>query len=95
MRQSDLLLEKYWVTQSGYFRLATTVALGMGITDGKLLYCYGVAEGNKDKKISTLDFNNRTVYDCFNNPFTADCGSTDMHLPPITIDDRPPPHKRS
>ena len=43
MQQSDLLLEKYWVTQSGYFRLATTVVLGMGIIDGKLLYCHGVA----------------------------------------------------
>ena len=55
MRQSDLSLEKYWVTQSGYFRLATTVALIMGITDGKLLYCHGVAEGNEYKKISTLE----------------------------------------
>ena len=54
MRQPDISLEKYWVTQSGYFRLVTTVALGMGITDGKLLYCHGVAEGNEDKKISTL-----------------------------------------
>ena len=63
MRQSDLFLEKYWLTQSGYFRLATTVALGMGITDGKLLYCHGVAEGNEDKKISTLDYNNSTFYD--------------------------------
>ena len=54
MRQSDISLEKYWVTQSGYFRLVTTVALGMGIADGKLLYCHGVAEGNKDNKISTL-----------------------------------------
>ena len=37
------------------------------------------------------------VYDCFNNTFTADFGSPDMHLPPITIDDRPPPppHKRA
>ena len=90
MRQSDLSLEKYWVTQSGYFRLATTMALGMDITYGKILYCNGVAEGNKDKKISTLKYNNRTVYDCFNNPFTADYGSPAMHLPPITIDDRPP-----
>ena len=91
MRQSDLSLEKYWVTQSGYFILATTVALGMGNTDGKLLYCHGVAEGNKDKKISTLEYNNRTVYDCFNNPFTADCASPAMHIPPITIDDSSPP----
>ena len=72
MQQSNLSLEKYCVTQSGYFGLATTVALGMGITDGKLLYCHGVAEGNKDKKISTLEYNNRKVYDCFNDPFTAD-----------------------
>ena len=63
MRQSDLSLDKYWVTQSGYFRLATTVELGMGITDGKLLHCHGVAEGNEDKKTSTSEYNNRTVYD--------------------------------
>ena len=72
MRQYDLALEKYWVTQSGYFRLVTTMALGMVITYGKLLYCYGVAEVNVDKKVSTLEYNISTVYDCFNNPFTAD-----------------------
>ena len=48
-----------------------------------------------DKKISTLDYNNRTVYDCLNNLFTDNFGSPDIHLPPITIDDRPPPHKRT
>ena len=35
--KSDLVLHKYWVTKSGYFRLATVVVLGMGITYGKLL----------------------------------------------------------
>ena len=43
MRHYDIALEEYWVTQSGYFRLATTVALGMGITDGKppiLSWCF-------------------------------------------------------
>ena len=95
MRQYDLSIEKYWVTQSGYFRLATTVASGIGIKDGEILYCRGVAKGNEDKKISTLEYNNRTVYECFNNPFTADFGSPAMHLPPITTDDRPPPHKRA
>ena len=93
MQQSDLVLEKYWVTHSGYFRLAPTVALGMGITDGKLLYCHGVAEGNVDKKVSTLEHNNRTVYDCFNNPFIDEFGSPDLHLPLITIDDGPRLHK--
>ena len=48
MWKSDISLDKYWVTQSVYFILATTLALGMGITDENLLYCHGVAEGNKD-----------------------------------------------
>ena len=87
MRKSDLALDKYWVTQSGYFRVATTYVLGMGITYGKLLYCHDVAEGNVDKKISTLDYNKKTVYDCFSNPFEADFGIPYLHLPPITIDD--------
>ena len=95
MWQSDIALEKYWLTQSGYFRLETTVKLGMGITDEKILYCHGVAEVNVDKKISTLDYNNRAVYDCFNNPFKSDFGRTDLHLPPITINDIPRSHKRA
>ena len=61
-QQSDLALENYWVTHSRYFRLANTVALGVGITYGKLLYCHGVAEGNVDRKVSTLEDNNRTFY---------------------------------
>ena len=51
MRKSDLALDKYWVTQSGYFRLAITVALGVGITDGKLLFCHGISEQIMDSKI--------------------------------------------
>ena len=55
MRQSDLSLEKYWVSQSGYFRLATYLSMDMGIADGKLLYFHVVAEGNEVKKISILE----------------------------------------
>ena len=60
--QSYIALEKYWVTQSGYFRLETTVELGVCITGVKLLYCPDVAEGNVATKNSTLGYNNRTVY---------------------------------
>ena len=93
MRQYYLKLDKYWATQSGYFRLATTVAFSMGIIDGKLIYCHGVTEENVDKKISTLEYKNWTVYDLCNNPFTAGFVSPDLHLTPIIIDDRPPPKK--
>ena len=95
MCQSDLALDKYWVTQRGYFRLATTVALGMGITDGKIIYCNGVAEGNVDRKISTWEYNNMTVYYCLNNPFTDEFGIPDLNIPPINFDYRPHPHKIS
>ena len=95
MRQSNLVLDKYWVTQSVSFRLATEVELGMGITDRKLLYCNGVSEGNVGRKISTLEYNNRTVYEFFCDPFTDVFGSPYLNLTPITIDDRPLPHKRS
>ena len=50
MRQSDLALEKYCVTQSGYFRLAPTLMLGMYIIDGKILDFNGIAEEIEDKK---------------------------------------------
>ena len=93
--KSDLALEKYWVTHRGYFRLETTVALGMVIKYGKLLYCNGVAEGNVYGKISTLDYNNRSVYDFFNNTFTDEFGSRDLNITPINFDDRPLLHKRS
>ena len=95
IRQSDTALEKYWVTQSGYFRTTTTVELDVGITDGKLLYCHGVAEVNEDKKILTLEYKNRTVHNCFNNPFTDNFGIPDTNLPPINFDDRPRPHNRA
>ena len=88
-------LEKYWVTQSGYFRLATTVDLDMGIIYGKLLDCYGVAEGNEDKKISTFEYNNRTVYDWFNNLFSADLVAQICIYLTSPLMMVPPPHKRA
>ena len=42
MWQSDIVLEKNSVTQSGYFRLVTTVALVMEITYANLLFCHGI-----------------------------------------------------
>ena len=55
MRQSDLALDKYWVTHSLYFRLAATAALDVVITDGELLFCHGISEVNLDKKFSTIE----------------------------------------
>ena len=55
MRQSDLAIDKYWVTHCGYFRLANKVSLGMGITDGKLLLYHRISQDISDKNISTKE----------------------------------------
>ena len=52
MRQSDVALEKYWETQSVYFRIADTVALGMGIKDGRILLCHIISQQSKYNNIS-------------------------------------------
>ena len=70
------------------------MALGMVIIYGKLIYWHVVSEGNMDKEISTMEYNNRTFYDYLNNTFTDDFGSPSLNLPPITTDDRPHLHKR-
>ena len=83
------------MTQSGYFRLATKVELGMSIKDGNLLFCNIISQESEDKNISTKEYNNRTVYDCFNSSFTADFGSPFLNLLPINIDDIPLLYKRA
>ena len=95
MRKSDIALEKKWVTQSGSFRLATTLVFSMGIPDGMLQFCHGISEESVDKTISTKEYNSRTVYKWFNDPFTDNFGIPALNLPPITIDDRPRQHKRA
>ena len=48
-----------------------------------------------DRKISTLEYNNRRVYDCFNNIFTDDCSIPYLNIPPINFNYRPHSHKRA
>ena len=51
MRQYDLDIDKYWVSQSVCFILATTVALIIIIVDGKQIFYHVISERNTDKKI--------------------------------------------
>ena len=89
MRNYDPDLEKYWVTQSGHFRLVTAVELGMGITYGNILFCHGVSyEIIKLKKISLI------VYELFNNNTPVDYSSPYLSITPMPIDDSPRPNKR-
>ena len=48
IRKSELALEKHCVTHNGHFILITTVVLGMGIIDVKILFCCGISKKIKD-----------------------------------------------
>ena len=41
------------------------------------------------------EYNDRKFYDWFNEPFSIYCGSPDLNLPHIPIDDSPRPNKIS
>ena len=63
MQYYGIAPDKYWLTQRGYFRIKTTVELGIDITYRKLLFCHSISEESADNKNSTGDYNIRTVYD--------------------------------
>ena len=50
-RQSDLALEKFWVTQCGLLRLFRTVAMGITITNVWKIFSYGVTRDHYEKLI--------------------------------------------
>ena len=55
-RQLDIALEKFWVTQCGWLRLYTTVAMGTKITNCWKLFCYGIKRDHYDKFIGIREF---------------------------------------
>ena len=50
--QSDMALEKWWVTQCGRIQLCTTVSMGMTINNCWKLFCYGFKRYHYEKLIS-------------------------------------------
>ena len=70
-RQSDLKLEKYWVTQDGYFRLATTL-FGITVTDAWRAYQWHLANNHRHKDQPILEFANILAFDCFENQFSKE-----------------------
>ena len=95
IQKSNICIAKQGVTQSGYFRLSITVALVMGITYAIMLFCNFISDLIRDKKCLIREYNNRAVYDCFNNPFPFDFHIPFFNLPPITLDGSYIPNKIS
>ena len=71
-RKLDLALEKFWVTQFGWLRLCTTVAMEMKITNCWKLFRYGVKREHYDKFISIRELLEQITVDFFKNSSTTD-----------------------
>jgi len=70
-RQSDLKLEKHWITQDGYFRLATTL-LGITVTDAWRGYQWHLDKTHRHKELSIVEFADILAFDCFENQFSKE-----------------------
>ena len=82
-RQSDLVLDKFWVTQCGWLRSCTTVYIEITITNGCKLFHYGVKIYNYEKSIGIRELYERLTLDCFNNPFSTDTRIPENNIPPL------------
>ena len=65
-RQKELRLEKYWVTNDGYFRLFTTV-LGIGIVDVWNGYCHHLGERHRHKHCNLMELVDMLTKDLLDN----------------------------
>ena len=54
--QSDIALEKFWVTQCGWLRLFNTVAMGMTVTNFWKMFRFGFKRDDYDKFIGIRQF---------------------------------------
>ena len=63
----------------------TVVALALGITYEKFLFCHGISDQRRDKKLSFIKYNKRTFYDCFGDSFSVYCGSPTLNTPPMPL----------
>ena len=67
-RQFELALEKYWVTQSGYFRFITTM-VGIVVTDAWRAYWHHLHKKHKHKLNEIENFANLLAKDMLDNTF--------------------------
>ena len=65
IRQSELALEKVWITQCVFFRILTTI-IGINMTDAWLTYRWHMPASHEHKNVTIEDFTRMTVHDILN-----------------------------
>lgn len=99
-RQSDLGLERHWVTTNCWFRVVTTF-IGITVTDAWKAYRHGVRGPNKtERNITVLDFADRLVWELLYSNYPDNVkrkAERPLHLSPpkrMRRDDDPPEEVR-
>jgi hypothetical protein len=87
-RQGVLQLEKHWITQDCWFRIATTL-IAMTVTDTWRAYKHALPH-RKCKELPLKEFADRVAYDCVYNPY-SDVPSLNGYLPVVEDDETVPP----
>ena len=82
-RQSDLVLDKFWVTHGGCLWLCTIVAMEIAITNLWKLFHYGIKRDDYEKLIGIREFSERLSLDCFKNIFQIILGPQKKNMPPL------------
>jgi hypothetical protein len=88
-RQSELKLEKHWITFDCWFRLVTTL-IGMTVTDCWRAFKHAMPEKH-NKVISIKDFVGRMAYDCIHNPYSNVAISVNAYLATELVGDNDVP----
>ena len=84
-RQGILALEKRWVTQDPWFRMATTL-FGMTVTDCWKAYTYALPDQHPKKHIKLVEFSDRMTYDLIHNKYSSDRGGGSLLEMTIEVD---------
>lgn len=95
-RQHDLRLEKFWITQDGYFRMVTTL-FGICVTDAWKGYKHHLRNQHRHKNITLGEFASILAKDCLRNEHNkiaeSECAFTIGTLPKTHARNVTPPAK--
>lgn len=84
VRQFELALEKFWVTQNPWFRLSTTL-FGMGVVDCWKAYRYHLNQKHKQKQIPIRSFASLLARELLHNSFCNDREEDDNKTLPASL----------
>ena len=83
--QSNLDLEKFWVTQCGCLRFCMSFSIGINITYCWKLFCYGVKRDHYEKLVRIRELLEQLAQYCFKNTFLPETRTPSNNIHPFDV----------